>query len=125
MSVSSGDIGNLYTFGASIHPQNYVADRNGDSLDCQDLSEEITVIVQHGVLEGDTSIIVELEESSDDTTFTDISGAATATTTTDSGITYATFSGRAQRYVRAVANFSGSSIDAFLAVSIGAKKKSF
>lgn len=120
------DIGNLYSNGVSIPPQNYVADFNGVGVDLQETLEHVTAVVSLGLVEGsDTTVTIKLQESSDDSTYTDISGATTSALSSDRSSVVQTFGGRSARYVRAVATFAGSSNDADISVVLIAPKKSW
>lgn len=121
------DLQNGYAFGQSIRPDQWGATVNGSSVDCRDCGPEVTCIVLNGENEGTTETLdVKLQESDDDSTFTDITGA-TMTQITAGGHApeVKTFYNRAKRYVRAVGTIAGTSPDIDFGVCILAPKTSY
>lgn len=76
-----------------------------------------------------TSLAVKLQESANDTDYTDISGATFTTvddeSSDDNSFQSVTTLRRAKRYVRAVATISGSSPDVYVSVTLHGSKTSY
>ena len=130
----SADIGNEYLHGVSLTPQVVTADTNGTGVDFQEGQEEVTLDAMSTDIESeeDTTITFELEESDDNSTFTDMttdgSTAAAATALTASSSSYSvlqTFWRRTKRYVRVVCNVAGTSVSETVSAKVLCKKKSY
>lgn len=129
----SADIGNEYLSGVSLTPQVITADTNGTGVDFQEGQEEVTLVALNTDIESeeDTTITYEMEESSDDSTYTDMTtdGSTAANATAIAAASSAnhvvqTFWRRTKRYVRVVANVAGTSVSETVAAVVLCKKKS-
>ena len=121
------DLQNGYAFGQSIRPDQWGATVNGSSVDCRDCGPEVTCVVSAGESEGTSETLdVKLQESDDDSTYTDITGA-TMTQIGAAGHAHEvkTFYNRAKRYVRAVATIAGTSPDIDCCVTLFCPKTSY
>lgn len=119
------DLKNNISVVQCIAPVAASADANGTTIDLQGY-ESCTFVIDMGIegitLSGTNKIEVELEESSDNSTWTDVTASTSVIgATPDSSGVVATFDDNAEtpsvatvgyigdkRYVRAVANFSGT-----------------
>lgn len=121
------DLTNEYTFHMSVEPDNYLADQNGTSVDLNDHGPEVTVVLMVGESDGsDATYDGELEESADDSTFTDVTGGSvTQIDNAGHAIQTVTVYNRAQRYVRGVLNMGGASPSADAAILLIARKSSY
>jgi len=119
------DLKNNISVVQTIAPVAGAADANGATVDLQGY-ESCTFVINMGIegitLSGSNKIEIELEESTDDSTWTDVTASTSVIgATPDSSGVVATFDDNAEtpsvatvgyigdkRYVRAVANFSGT-----------------
>jgi len=101
---------------------------NGTGIDFRDCGPEVTAMEILGTNPGDdTTIDLKLQESSDNSTFSDISGATFTQVAgdTENQLVVRTFFNRAARYVRAVATVAGTSPVIQYAAVLGARKVSY
>lgn len=121
------DLANEYQVGASLEPNTYTVDTNGDAVDFQDCEAAVTSILTVGESQGTSETTdLKLQESDDLSTWSDIS-SATHTQVGASGHSteIKTFFNRSKRYVRAHFNVSGTSPDVELACVLMCRKKSY
>lgn len=129
-SVAGKDIANEYTAGYSFYGSTALsASVAGTTVDFQDCEADVTVVLTHGGIaaEEDATCDIKLQTSSDDSTWSDLSGATmtqiTASTSTNGEVS--TFFTRNARYVRAYATIAGSSPDIVIHVTLLSQKKSY
>jgi hypothetical protein len=92
-----------------------ITDGNGTGVDLLDLSGEIAVILDCSAGTGDHTMDVKLQDSPDNTTFTDVPGGAfTQVTTTASVQKISLNKNELDRYLRAVKDIGGTSTPTFL-----------
>lgn len=126
MPTIGGAIASSFQSGFSLRPQTATSTANGSSVDMQDTGELVTCVLSVGTVSGTSPTLdVKLQDSPDDSTFTDISGATMTQVTASNKFEVKTFGGRVNRYVRAVATIAGTSPSFVLAVNLHAKKSSY
>ena len=120
------DIANQYTTAQSIAADTYTSTVNGTGVDFNDHGPEVTCTVNVSDVSGTSPTLdVKLQESSDDSTYTDISGA-TVTQVTASDVDHTiTVYNRSARYVRAVGTIAGTSPSFDVGVVLQARKTSY
>ena len=127
--LNTADTVNDFKTDVSIEPDLYSNSKNGTGVDFQDCAAEITVYAAFGMIGADSSLAIKLEESDDDSTYTDISGATMTTVSTASAnnrsIEVKQFFNRTKRYVRAVGTMTGSSPDIDYSVILQSRKVSY
>ena len=127
--MSDKDLANAYQSGQSFPPASRTATANGASVDFEDCGPEVTCILNVGDVGGGSSLIVTLESSPDDSTWTAISGATMSTiddsSADDDTMEMITIFNRPARYVRAVGTFTGSTPDVIYGVVLMARKSSY
>lgn len=107
------DLINEYQIGTSIRGDDISTTQTGSSVDMQDCGPEVTLLSDHGTNPGDdTTIDIKLQESDDDSTFTDIDGATVGQISgdTENALNKIQTYKRNKRYVRAVATIDGTSV---------------
>lgn len=128
MPGESMDFANNMSWGRSIGPIQVASTTNGAALDCRDCGVEVNVLEAIGVNPGnDTTIDTKLQESADNSTWSDVSGATFTQVSgdTENQVTCKTFFNRAARYVRAVVTIGGTSPTPMMCVLIGVRKTSY
>lgn len=118
----------IITTSMSLDPAVRTATANGTGVDLLGAEGWVSAILNVGTVTGTTPTLdVKLQESDDNSTFSDISGAAftqvTATPSPATTISVLTTHRRAKRYVRAVATIGGTTPSFPCAVTIMARKK--
>lgn len=120
------DIANVAQGDASIRPQAALtASANGGGIDLQLSSGPIHAIICAGATDftsGDETYVVKLQESSDNSTFTDISGASVSITAQNTTV-YISTNQRMKRYVRAVITIAGTTPSALVSVYVFSRKE--
>jgi hypothetical protein len=129
--MNQQDPANLWISGVSVLPQTVTADTNGTGVDFQEGGPEVHIFAASTTIESeeDTKLVIELEESDDNSTFTDMttdgSTSFAATAISASGnLRVATGYRRTKRYVRAVVNVTGTSVSETVSVILASRKKS-
>lgn len=126
--MTGKDLANEYVSGLSNHLDGATSSENGDTVDCQDCGPEITVDFVVTTNPGDdTTIAVKLQESTDNSTWSDVSGATmtnVAGDTTNNHERKTFFNGNA-RYYRTVATLTGTSPVVDAVTIISARKASY
>ena len=123
MSTKLHDIKNQALLGASPYPVEVDDTTNGATVDLLDADARCFAIQMIGVVGGtDPSLTGKIQESSDNSTWTDISGATFTAVTASSSLQVITFD-RTKRYVRHYRNVSGTTPTFVLGVVIGEQKK--
>jgi hypothetical protein len=124
MSTKLHDLANQALLGATLVPQTITASANGTSIDCITADGSCFAIQLIGAVSGTSPTLAgKLQESSDGSTWTDISGAVFTTVTASTNTQIITFE-RTKRYLRHVATVGGTSPSFAVAALIGEQKKS-
>jgi hypothetical protein len=121
------DFTNELVQGMSIEPDNLLADTNGTSIDFQDCGPDIQLVALVGEADGsDATFDFHIEESDDESTWTDITSASTSQVAAagHSIVTVTTFA-RSARYCRAVCDMGGSSPSADISVLLQGRRVSY
>lgn len=123
MSTKLHDIANNVILGVGLAPQTITSSTNGSSGDLLAGDGPCFAIQQVGAVSGTSPTLAgKIQESTDGTTWTDISGA-TFTSVTASTNTQAINFERTKRYVRYVATLSGTSPSFAIAAVVSQQKK--
>jgi hypothetical protein len=124
MSTKLHDFKNQAQLGASPYPVSVNDTNNADTIDLLDADQRCFCIQMIGAVGGTSpSLTGKMQESSDGSTWTDISGATFTAVTASSSLQVITFD-RTKRYVRHYRTVSGTSPTFLLGVVIGEQKKS-
>jgi hypothetical protein len=126
MSVAH-HIANQYTLGVSLAPISKTSTANGASVDLLSCEADTLLEVNLGAVTGTApTLVVKLQDSPDDSTFTDMSGATTATLAAANAgtVVQVTAWNRSARYVRAVFTIGGTSPDFLVGATIRSHTKS-
>ena len=124
------DLANEWTNGQGLPPQaiSSATNTDGTALDCRDCGPEVVSHIEVGANPGnDTTIDVKLQESNDNSTFTDITGATHTQITGDSTNQHETIVAynRTMRYVRQRWVTTGTSPTPICGGTLQARKTSF
>lgn len=113
--------------GLTLAPAVYAANTNGTGVDFLGSEGLIHAVVSFGVIDNATSGTVSFEESTDNTTFTAISGATSIsyTGTSDASTQASVAFERTKRYLRAVITAAGGGPSVAACVTLHSQKKSF
>lgn len=123
MSTKIQNIANEMILGVGLAPQTITANANGASGDLLDGDGSCFAIQQVGTVSGTSPTLAgKIQESSDGSTWSDISGA-TFTTVTASGNYQCINFERSKRFVRYVGTVGGTSPSFAAAVVISEQKK--
>lgn len=123
--LSGKDLVNDYAWGRTLTPAARTSTGNGTGIDLADTGPEFFGILENGTTSGTAPTLdVKFQESDDNSTFTDISGAA-FTQLTAAGAERILVRNRTKRYVRAVATIGGTSPSFACMVLILSPKKSY
>lgn len=131
------DLQRSQVHGDSITPQDRTTTLNGNSVDFQEAEGPVTAVMVLGTVTATGTFTVHIQESTDDSTFTNMS-ATTDNWTDGGGNTQASFGGtddndsylfsgfnRGARYCRAVMTWTGTGAAANIAVALMSKNKSY
>lgn len=123
MSTRLHDVANQALLAVGLAPQSITASTNGPSGDMISGDGPCVAIQQIGTVSGTSPTLAgKIQESTDGTTWTDVSGAAFASVTASTNTQAITFE-RTKRYLRYAATVGGSSPSFALAVVFGQQKK--
>lgn len=123
MSTQIHDIKNQAILSASVYPASVNDTTNGTSVDLVDGEGRCFATQVIGVVGGTTpSLTGKVQESSDGSTWTDVTGATFTAVTASSNVQTITFD-RTKRYVRHHRTVSGTSPTFLLGVLIGEQRK--
>ena len=123
MSTALNDVKNQALVGASVYPSTINDTNNGLSIDMIDADGRCFAIQAIGTVGGTSpSLACKIQESSDNATWTDITGAAFTAVTVSSNLQTIVFD-RAKRYLRHSRTIAGTSPTFALAALIGEQKK--
>ena len=124
MSTTLHDVKNQAQLGASFFPITLEAAETGISVDLLNADGPCFAIQAIGTVGGTTpSLTGKIQESSDGSTWTDISGAVFTAVTASENVQVLNFQ-RTKRYARHVATISGTTPSFITSVLIGEQKKS-
>jgi hypothetical protein len=123
MSTKLHDLANQALLGLGLAPQTVTATVNGPGADLLAGDGRCFAIQQVGTVSGTSPTLNgKIQESSDNSTWTDIADAVFATVTASTNTQAITFD-RSKRYVRYVGTVGGTSPSFALAVVISEQKK--
>ena len=124
MSTKLNDLANAAQVGASVYPATVNDTTGGAAIDLLDADGPCFAVQVVGTVGGTSpSLTGKIQESSDNSTWTDVAGATFTAVTASSNVQTITFE-RTKRYVRHHRTVSGTSPTIPLAVLIGEQKKS-
>lgn len=122
---SGKDLLTEYLISNTLAPAARTSSGNGTGIDLADTGPELFAFLNNGTTSGTTPTLdVKLQESSDNSTFTDITGA-TFTQLTAAGNEVIRVANRTKRYVRAATTIAGTSPSFACAVTLIAPKCSY
>ena len=123
MSTKLSDVANQALLGVSVYPATVNDTTGGTAIDMLDADGPCFATQLIGTVGGTSpSLTGKIQESSDNSAWTDVSGATFTAVTTSSNVQTITFE-RTKRYVRHHRTVSGTSPTVPLAVVIGEQKK--
>jgi hypothetical protein len=123
MSTKLHDVANQAILGVGLAPQTLTASANGSSGDMIDGDGRCFAIQQVGAVSGTSPTLAgKIQESSDGSTWSDISGATFTTVTASTNNQAITFE-RTKRYLRYVATIGGTSPSFDVAAIVSEQKK--
>ena len=124
MSTKLSDLPNEALLGASVYPATVNDTNSGSAIDMIDADGSCFAVQAIGTVSGTTpSLTGKIQESADNSTWTDVAGATFAAVAASNSVQAITFE-RTKRYLRHARTVSGSSPTFPLAVVIGEQKKS-
>lgn len=122
------DIPNSYVVGLTFPPATRTANGDGTGIDLTSSEGPVTAVLGLGAASGTSATLdVKLQESDDNSTYTDISGATFSqlTDTSDNTVLAIATWNRKKRYVRASATIAGTSPSFLFGVTVHSPKKSY
>jgi hypothetical protein len=123
MSTALNDVKNQALFGASVFPATVNDTNNGASIDMVEADGRCFAIQAIGTVSGTSpSLTGKIQESSDNSTWTDVAGATFTAVTASSNLQTITFD-RTKRYLRHARTVAGTSPSFALGVLVGEQKK--
>ena len=123
MSTAINDLKNQALMGASVYPASVDDTTNGTAIDMLDADGRCFAIQVIGAVDGTTpSLTGKIQESSDNSTWTDVTNATFTAVTESSSLQTIVFD-RTKRYLRHHRTVSGSTPTFLLGVLIGEQKK--
>jgi hypothetical protein len=123
MSTKLHDVQNQTQLGASVHPASVNDTAGGSSVDLIEADGRCFAIQHVGAVGGTSpSLAGKIQESDDDSSWSDVSGAAFTAVTASNNVQVISFD-RTKRYVRHHRTVSGTSPTFILGVVIGEQKK--
>ena len=123
MSTKLSDLANNAQLGASAYPATVNDTNNGSAVDLLDADGPCFAVQVIGAVGGTSpSLTGKIQESSDNSTWTDVPGATFTAVTASNNVQTITFE-RTKRYVRHHRTVSGTSPTFILAALIGEQKK--
>ena len=124
MSTALNDVKNQALLGASVYPATVNDTNNGSAIDLLEADGRCFAVQVIGTVGGTgPSLAGKIQESSDNSTWTDVSGATFTAVTASSNVQTIVFD-RTKRYLRHHRTVSGTSPQFALSVLIGEQKKS-
>jgi len=123
MSTKLADVANEALLGASVYPASVNDTNTGSAIDMLDADGTCFAIQVIGAVTGTTpSLTGKIQESSDNSTWTDVSGATFTAVTASSNVQTIVFE-RSKRYLRHARTVSGTTPTFILGALIGEQKK--
>jgi hypothetical protein len=123
MSTALNDVKNQALLGASVYPATVNDTNNGSAIDLLEADGRCFAVQVIGTVGGTgPSLAGKIQESSDNSTWTDVSGATFTAVTASSNVQTIVFD-RTKRYLRHHRTVSGTSPQFALSVLIGEQKK--
>jgi hypothetical protein len=123
MSTALNDLKNQALIGVSVYPSTVNDTNNGLSVDMIDADGRCFAIQSIGAVSGTSpSQTGKIQESSDNSTWTDIAGAVFTAVTASNNLQTIVFD-RTKRYLRHFRTTTGTSPSFILSVVIGEQKK--
>jgi hypothetical protein len=123
MSTALNDLKNQALLGASVYPASVNDTNNGSSIDMIDADGRCFAIQVIGAVGGTSpSLAGKIQESSDNSTWSDVTGATFTAVTASNNVQTIVFD-RTKRYLRHFRTVSGTSPTFLLGVLIGEQKK--
>ena len=123
MSTEISDLKNQALLGASVYPAKINDTNNGLAIDMIDADGRCFAIQVIGTVTGTTpSLACKIQESADNSTWTDVTNAAFTAVTATNNLQTIVFD-RTKRYLRHSRTISGTSPTFALGVLIGEQKK--
>ena len=123
MSTKLADVANEALLGASVYPASVNDTNTGTAIDMIDADGRCFAIQVIGAVGGTTpSLTGKIQESSDNSTWTDVSGATFTAVTASSNVQIIVFE-RTKRYLRHARTVSGTTPTFLLGALIGEQRK--
>jgi hypothetical protein len=123
MSTALNDVKNQALLGASVYPASVNDTNNGSSVDMINADGRCFAIQVIGAVTGTSpSLTGKIQESDDNSTWSDVSGATFTAVTASSNLQTIVFD-RTKRYLRHFRTVSGTTPAFLLGVLIGEQKK--
>src|SRR5262245_42291087 len=123
MSTALNDLKNQALIGVSVYPATVNDTNSGLSVDMIDADGRCFAVQSIGAVSGTSpSQTGKVQESSDNSTWTDVAGAAFAAVTAANNLQTIVFD-RTKRYLRHFRTTTGTTPSFFLSVVIGEQKK--
>jgi hypothetical protein len=123
MSTALHDVKNQALLGASVYPSTVNDTNNGSAIDMQDADGRCFAVQAVGSVTGTgPSLAGKIQESADNSTWTDVSGATFTAVTASNNLQTIAFD-RTKRYLRHSRTVAGTSPTFGLGVLIGEQKK--
>ncbi|HEX3148465.1 MAG TPA: hypothetical protein VHR66_10300 [Gemmataceae bacterium] len=123
MSTKLADVANEALLGASVYPVSVNDTNTGSAIDMFDGDGSCFAAQVIGAVTGTSpSLTGKIQESSDNSTWTDVSGATFTAVTASNSVQTITFE-RTKRYLRHARTVSGTSPTFILGALIGEQKK--
>jgi hypothetical protein len=123
MSTALNDVKNQALLGASVYPSTVNDTNNGSAIDMIDADGRCFAVQAVGAVSGtDPSLAGKIQESADNSTWTDVTDAAFTDVTAASNLQTIVFD-RTKRYLRHHRTVAGTSPQFALGVLIGEQKK--
>lgn len=123
MSTALNDLKNQALLGASVYPSSVNDTTNGSTIDMINADGRCFAMQVIGAVSGTTpSLTGKIQESDDNSTWSDVSGATFTAVTASSNIQTIVFD-RTKRYLRHHRTVSGTTPAFLLGVLIGEQKK--
>jgi hypothetical protein len=124
VSTALNDVKNQALLGASVYPASVNDTNNGSSVDMINADGRCFAIQVIGAVTGTSpSLTGKIQESDDNSTWSDVSGATFTAVTASSNVQTIVFD-RTKRYLRHYRTVSGTTPAFLLGVLIGEQKKS-
>lgn len=125
MSAKVYDIKNVLPFTSSLYPAAKTASFDSTGVDCREMENQMVCIAHVGTVSGTTPTLDgKVQESSDDSTYTDVSGATFTQVTASNNLQIVQFQ-RTKRYVRYAGTIAGTTPSFTMGVVFVGQKQFF